>query len=103
MIPSDNAAIASGWSPVGLNEDDISKFILYPICCLGITNHKITYNSPPNPAKKTINTHTIRTIVGSKSKYSARPAQTPPIILLFERVNLFFSSISYYIFINIQN
>lgn len=29
FMPSDRAAIASGWSPVGLNGEDNSKFILY--------------------------------------------------------------------------
>ena len=42
----------------------------------------------------------MRTIVGSKPKYSAIPAHTPPIILLLERLN-FFSDIIQYLKISI--
>lgn len=40
---------------------------------------------PGKPAESTdANTYNTLTIVGSKSKYSAKPAQTPAILRLFD-------------------
>src|ERR1700693_3418246 len=53
----------------------------------GSAIHKIKYARTPVPANNTSSSHTMRTSVGSRSKYSARPPQTPAIFLLVvERV-----------------
>src|SRR6202011_5598562 len=53
----------------------------------GSAIHRIKYARTPVPANSTRSSQTIRTSVGSRSEYSARPPQ-PPAIFLFvvERV-----------------
>ena len=48
----------------------------------GIMTQATMYPSTPQPPKSTSMTHKIRTSVGSRSKYSANPAQTPAIFRL---------------------
>jgi hypothetical protein len=53
----------------------------------GKTIHKIMYSSKPTPPQNSAISHTTRMRVGSKSKYSANPAQTPPSFLsVLERI-----------------
>src|ERR1700676_2189755 len=56
----------------------------------GSAIHRIKYARTPVPANNTSSSHTMRTSVGSRSKYSARPPQTPAIFLLVvERLKRF--------------
>src|ERR1700730_9480063 len=56
----------------------------------GSAIHRIKYARTPVPANNTSSNHTMRTNVGSRPKYSARPPQTPAIFLLVvERVKRF--------------
>ena len=52
--------------------------------------HRSRYSNRPGPPRKIASNQTMRTIVGSRSKYSARPAQTPPSFLSrLERIRRF--------------
>ena len=55
----------------------------------GIIIQQIIYAQKPKPANKIETAQTTRTTVGSKSKYSAIPAATPPIIASEERFSFF--------------
>src|ERR1700736_1002816 len=58
--------------------------------------HRIKYARTPVPANNTRSSHTMRTSVGSRSKYSARPPQTPAIFLsVVERVKRFVAGAAY--------
>src|ERR1700693_4088047 len=62
----------------------------------GSAIHRIKYARTPVPANSTRSSHTMRTSVGSRSKYSARPPQTPAIFLLVvDRVKCFAAGVGY--------
>src|ERR1700736_1580686 len=62
----------------------------------GSAIHRIKYARTPVPANNTRSSHTMRTRVGSRSKYSARPPQTPAIFLLVvDRVKRFATGTAY--------
>src|SRR5580698_6445493 len=59
----------------------------------GSTAHATKYAITPGtiPLKNAIKHHTKRTIVGSTSRYSARPPQTPPSFWSVERIRRFWT------------
>src|SRR6202166_1563096 len=62
----------------------------------GSAIQRIKYARTPVPANNTRSSHTMRTSVGSRSKYSARPPQTPAIFLfVVERVRRFAAGAAY--------
>src|SRR5258705_10119642 len=54
------------------------------------TIHKMMYSKTPVPPHNTTSSHNTRTSVTSMSKYSARPAHTPPsFLLMLDRISFF--------------
>ena len=80
----------------------VRKRKAYCIGLFGITNAQIKYiNNPPPPKRVRITTKSL-IIVGSKSKYSAKPPHTPQSFLfVLERYN-FFIVICFFVFANIK-
>lgn len=65
-------------------------FLVIPLFIyeFGINKAAIRYARSPVPAQRTKISHIIRTIVGSISRYSAMPPQTPQSFLSFDFLNL---------------